>query len=99
MQFYDANLNGKMRKYTVLMFVAAFVVCLLGFGLNVYADFVEARELGDKFLTVFWTNLGVRATAQIASFLVCFLLFYISRILQEAFLPLRSLLYIACRLL
>ena len=78
MQFYDANLNGKMRKYTVLMFVAAFVVCLLGFGLNVYADFVEARELGDKFLTVFWTNLGVRATAQIASFLVCFLLFYIS---------------------
>ncbi len=79
MKFYDANLNRKkLSKMIILAAAAALVVFALGFSLHLYIQIMEIRELGEKFLSVFWTNFTVRAATQVISFFVTFLIFYIS---------------------
>lgn len=80
MQYYDENLNGKMRNLVIPIAILCLVVFLVVFCLNMYVEYIEVKELGEKFLTVFWTNFKVRAIAQGISFAICFLLFYISTI-------------------
>lgn len=79
MKFYDANLNKKKVSIAIVIAVIAAVAAFLGiFAVYMYVRVEEVRELGEKFLTVFWTNFTVRATAQGISFLIAFILFYIS---------------------
>lgn len=78
MKYYDANLSGKMRKITIIGAIMILLAFVAVFSVNMYVQVTEIRELGEKFLTVFWTNFAVRAIAQAVSFLVSFMLFYIS---------------------
>lgn len=95
MEYYDANLNGKLRKIVTIALIVAAVVFLIGFSLHIYVQVTEIQELGGKFLTVFWTNFVVRAIAQAISFAISFVLFYIStcvvrRVMKETQSPVLS---------
>ena len=78
MKYYDANLNGKMKRVVVLPTVLVVLAVLFSFVAKIYVDYIEVKELGEEFLTVFWTNFTVRTIAQAISFAVCFVLFYLS---------------------
>ncbi len=79
MKFYDENLNRrKVGTAAAIAVIGAVLIFAAAIALHIYAEIIEIRELGDKFLTVFRTNFTVRAAAQGVSFLVCFILFYIS---------------------
>ncbi len=78
MNYYDANLNGKMRKITAIGAIFVLLVFAAVFSVNMYIQVTEIRELGEKFLTVFWTNFAVRAIAQTISFVASFIIFYVS---------------------
>ena len=95
MDYYDANLEGKMKKITYTGAIVAIILFLIGFAINTYVQMIEVRELGEKFLKVFWTNFSVRTIAQLISFVVCFIMFYVSntvvaRIMGESRSPILS---------
>lgn len=95
MDYYDANLEGKMKKITYTVVITAIILFLICFAVNTYVEMIEVKELGKKFLTVFWTNFTVRSVAQIISFVLCFVMFYIStvvvaRVMRESRSPVLS---------
>ena len=96
MDYYDANLEGKMKKITYTIVITAIILFLIVFAVNTYVQMIEVKELGEKFLTVFWTNFTVRSVAQIISFALCFIMFYVStvivtRVMKESRSPVLSI--------
>ncbi len=78
MNFYDANLSGKAKKITSLAIICAVVLLSVVSSLYFYVRVNEIKELGEKYLTVFWTNFTVRTAIQALSFCIVFILFYVS---------------------
>lgn len=78
MTFYDANLDGKSKKIGWTVAICILIAAALVFAMRLYIEVQEIRELGDKFLTVFWTNFTVKTAFNILSFCVAFVLFYLS---------------------
>lgn len=78
MDYYDANLEGKLKKITYSIVITAISLFVIGFAINTYVQMIEVKELGDKFLEVFWTNFTVRSVIQGISFALCFIMFYVS---------------------
>lgn len=78
MKYYEENLNGKMSRIVITGILCVAVIFAIVFSLHLYVRITEVKELGEKFLTVFWTNLTVRTVAQTVSFVISFLLFFVS---------------------
>lgn len=78
MKYYEENLNGKMKKIAIIGIACALAVFAVVFSVHLYVRITEVKELGEKFLTVFWTNFTVRTVSQTVSFVISFALFFIS---------------------
>ena len=78
MTFYDANLDRKSKKISIITVICAVLIFALFLCMHLYIQVQETRELGEKFLTIFWTNFVVRSAFQSLSFCITFILFYLS---------------------
>lgn len=70
-----------MKRIGIAVVVLAVLVAAGIFGVNLYLDYLEVLELGQKFTSVFWTNMGVKLITQAVSFVLVFLLFFANTVL------------------
>lgn len=60
----------------VIWFLAAVCVLLVaGFVASLFVEYIQIKEIGEQYLSVFATNIRVRLIAQLVSLLVVFVLF------------------------
>lgn len=77
----DARSGRKWGTKVLIWILALICVALVvGFGASVLMDYIQIKEIGQEYVSVFWTNIRVRLIAQIVSFLIVFALFMANNI-------------------
>lgn len=56
------------------------VALVVGFGASMMIDYIQVQEIGQEYVSVFWTNIRVRLIAQVTSFLIVFVVFMANNI-------------------
>ena len=95
MEWYDAAFGRQVKRIGIAVLVLAVLIFAGIFVVNLYMDYMEVLELGQKFTSVFWTTMGVKLITQVVSFVLVFLLFFantmlIGRSLRDASSPMLS---------
>lgn len=95
MEWYDAAFGRQIKRIGIAVLVLAVLIFAGIFVVNLYMDYMEVLELGQKFTSVFWTTMGVKLITQAVSFVLVFLLFFantmlIGRSLRDASSPMLS---------
>lgn len=65
-------------RVTVAVCITAVVILLIITSLGLYFDYQAYKEIGENFLEVFFTNLKVKIFFQVISFLIVFIISYLS---------------------
>ena len=75
----NAKDAGGKRKggARVIIWILALACVLLvsGFAVSVLVEYIQIKEIGAEYVSVFFTNIKVRLIAQIVSFLIVFVIF------------------------
>ena len=92
MEWYDAAFGRQIKRIGIAVLALAILIFAGVFVVNLYMDYLEVLELGQKFTSVFWTTMGVKLITQAVSFVLVFLLFFantmlIGRSLRDASSP------------
>ena len=83
MEYNDAAFGRKIKRIGIAALILAVLIGAGVFSVNLYIDYLEVLELGQKFTSVFWTNMGVRLITQAASFVLVFFLFFVNTVLVK----------------
>lgn len=73
---FEFNKSAKRNAAAAIVLIILLAAAVLTFGL--YVKYISISEIGAKYVGVFFTNLSVKAIAHITSFLLIFVLFYVS---------------------
>lgn len=65
-------------KSLITIGIVAVLVLIITIGTGIYFDYNAYKEIGENFLEVFFTNLKVKITFQTLSFLIVFIISYVS---------------------
>ena len=65
-------------KTLITVGIVAVLVLIITIGTGIYFDYNAYKEIGENFLEVFFTNLKVKITFQTLSFLIVFVISYVS---------------------
>ena len=65
-------------KTLITVAIVAVLVLIITIGTGIYFDYNAYKEIGKNFLEVFFTNLKVKITFQTLSFLIVFVISYVS---------------------
>ena len=65
-------------KTLITVAIVAVLVLIITIGTGIYFDYNAYKEIGENFLEVFFTNLKVKITFQTLSFLIVFVISYVS---------------------
>ena len=65
-------------KSLITIGIIAVLVLIITIGTGIYFDYNAYKEIGENFLEVFFTNLKVKITFQVLSFLIVFIISYVS---------------------
>ncbi len=65
-------------KTLITVGIVAVLVLIITIGTGIYLDYNAYKEIGENFLEVFFTNLKVKITFQTLSFLIVFIISYVS---------------------
>ena len=65
-------------KNLITIGIIAVLVLIITIGTGIYFDYNAYKEIGENFLEVFFTNLKVKITFQTLSFLIVFVISYVS---------------------
>lgn len=77
---------GGLVKGIVWLLVIIAVVLVAGMGFNILVDYMQVREIGIAYTSVYWTNIKVKLIAQAVSFLIVFALFMANNIIMRQIL-------------
>ena len=72
------EINKGAKKSSIIAIIVIALIAAAVFAFSLYVKYLSLLEIGAKYVSVFFTNLGVKAIAHIASFLLIFVLFYAS---------------------
>ena len=75
---YNFEINKGAKKSSIIAIIVIALVAAAVFAFSLYVKYLSLLEIGAKYVSVFFTNMGVKAIAHIASFLLIFVLFYAS---------------------
>ena len=78
---YDYNYEQgmkKVKKYSVLAAAILILRYLIATYFSYYVDYIEVRELGEQYTSVFFTNLTAQLSTQLFGLLAVFLLLYVT---------------------
>ena len=67
------NKKSKLRMRLVLLFIVVFLIISY---INLKAQFLEYKELGDKYLNIFYTNLIYRYLIMAINFVILYFIIY-----------------------
>ncbi|MCI5971282.1 MAG: UPF0182 family protein [Oscillospiraceae bacterium] len=73
---FEFDKSAKRNAAVAIVLIILLAAAVLTFGL--YVKYISISEIGAKYVSVFFTNLSVKAIAHITSFLLIFVLFYVS---------------------
>lgn len=77
--FKKAKNARKVRKRgakAVIWILALICIALVvSYGASVLMEYIQIKEIGEAYVSVFWTNIRIQLIAQIVSFLIVFCLF------------------------
>ena len=82
-KFYTENVGKEYKSITAIVAIAVVLVILLAAAFGYYTDYLEIREIGEEYTTVFWTDLLVKSTVRAISFVIVFLIFFINTTIIE----------------
>lgn len=68
----------KIVKVACILLAALFVVMVGGYAISLFVEYIQIKEIGEQFTGNFWTNLNVKLISQAFSFLIIFLMFFIT---------------------
>ncbi len=82
-KFYTENVGREYKSISIItaIVVVAFIMLAVAFGY--YIDYLEIKEIGDQYTTVFWTDLLIKSTVRAISFVIVFLIFFINTTIIE----------------
>ena len=67
--------HGKLRMILVLLFIAVFAVMMY---ISLRGSYLEYKELGENFVSVFYTNLTYKAVIMGVNFIILYFILYLS---------------------
>lgn len=74
----DFEFNKKTGRRAMIALLVVLIGAFFVFAFRMYVKYVSLSEIGAQYVGVFFTNLTVKLTAHIASFLLIFALFFVS---------------------
>ena len=79
---YDKEKNKKKLMRTVILVLSAIALLMVvGLFYGVFVEYLEIKEIGEQFTSVFWINFRVKIIAQLLSFCFVFAIFFTSTLL------------------
>ncbi len=66
---------GGFVRIVIWVLAVIAVILVVSMGFSILVDYVQVREIGAAYTSVFWTNIRIKLVAQALSFLVIFVLF------------------------
>ncbi len=83
----DSSYNkSKGVKKLIWILLGICALALIGFVVGALVEYIQVKEVGAQYVSVFMTNLKVRLIAQIVSFLIVFVVFMINNLILRAIL-------------
>ncbi len=83
----DSSYNkSKGVKKLIWILLGICALALIGFVVGALVEYIQVKEIGAGYVSVFMTNLRVRLIAQIVSFLIVFIVFMINNLVMRAIL-------------
>ncbi|WHH59419.1 UPF0182 family protein [Petroclostridium sp. X23] len=84
---YDYYRQKNRKSYIGLLIIVLALISLIMIGallFGIFTDYIQIKEIGEKYTSVFWTNFNVKIVAQVASFLLVFVIFLTSTMIIRA---------------
>ena len=78
--------NNQSRKMPIAIICILLAVSLLlvgGFVFNMFIDYIQFREIGVKYIYVFWKNFYAKILSQSAAFLIAFVALFVNVLIMR----------------
>lgn len=73
--------SGKFLRNIIIILVMISFALIVSYSYGLLMEYIQIKEIGQRYTSVFWTNIKVRLISQMLSFLIIFIVFSINSLI------------------